>query len=92
MAATQVGDLCIDDDNITTFSRRKKKKSAVKSVADAALKATGASPSSPYHAPPQMDATRLYLSEIGNAKLLTAEEEVYFSRLAQKGIFPPARG
>jgi RNA polymerase nonessential primary-like sigma factor len=33
----------------------------------------------------QMDATRLYLSEIGGSKLLTAEEEVYFSRLAQKG-------
>ena len=35
-----------------------------------------------------MDATRLYLSEIGNAKLLTAEEEVYFSRRAQKGDVP----
>ncbi len=35
-----------------------------------------------------MDATRIYLSEIGNAKLLTAEEEVYFSRLAQKGDVP----
>jgi RNA polymerase nonessential primary-like sigma factor len=34
---------------------------------------------------PQMDATRLYLSEIGYSKLLTAEEEVYFSRRAQKG-------
>lgn len=33
----------------------------------------------------QVDATRLYLSEIGYSKLLTAEEEVYFSRLAQKG-------
>jgi len=33
----------------------------------------------------QMDATRLYLSEIGYSKLLTAEEEVCFSRLAQKG-------
>lgn len=33
----------------------------------------------------QMDATRIYLSEIGASKLLTAEEEVYFSRLAQKG-------
>ncbi len=33
----------------------------------------------------QLDATRLYLSEIGASKLLTAEEEVYFSRLAQKG-------
>jgi len=33
----------------------------------------------------QMDATRLYLNEIGISKLLTAEEEVFFSRLAQKG-------
>ena len=32
-----------------------------------------------------MDATRLYLSEIGFSPLLTAEEEVYFSRLSQKG-------
>jgi RNA polymerase nonessential primary-like sigma factor len=32
-----------------------------------------------------MDATRLYLSEIGFSPLLTAEEEVYFARLAQKG-------
>jgi RNA polymerase nonessential primary-like sigma factor len=32
-----------------------------------------------------LDATRLYLNEIGASKLLTAEEEVYFSRLAQKG-------
>jgi RNA polymerase nonessential primary-like sigma factor len=31
------------------------------------------------------DATRLYLNEIGGSKLLTAEEEVYFSRLAQQG-------
>lgn len=33
----------------------------------------------------QMDATRLYLNEIGISKLLTAEEEVTLSRLAQKG-------
>lgn len=33
----------------------------------------------------QVDAMRLYLSEIGFSQLLTAEEEVYFSRLAQKG-------
>jgi len=33
----------------------------------------------------QLDATRLYLNEIGFSKLLTAEEEVYYSRLAQKG-------
>ncbi|WP_082117073.1 RNA polymerase sigma factor RpoS [Sedimenticola thiotaurini] len=33
----------------------------------------------------QMDATRLYLSEIGASKLLTAEEEVTLARQAQKG-------
>ncbi|MDH5184641.1 MAG: RNA polymerase sigma factor RpoS [Gammaproteobacteria bacterium] len=33
----------------------------------------------------QVDATRLYLSEIGFSPLLSAEEEVYYSRLAQKG-------
>jgi RNA polymerase nonessential primary-like sigma factor len=33
----------------------------------------------------QVDATRLYLSEIGYSKLLTAEEEVYYSRRAQRG-------
>lgn len=31
------------------------------------------------------DATRLYLNEIGESRLLTAEEEVHFSRLAQRG-------
>jgi RNA polymerase nonessential primary-like sigma factor len=33
----------------------------------------------------QLDATRLYLSEIGYSPLLTAEEEVHYARLAQKG-------
>ncbi len=32
-----------------------------------------------------MDTTQLYLGEIGFSPLLTAEEEVYFSRLALKG-------
>ena len=32
-----------------------------------------------------LDATRLYLREIGNAKLLTAEEEIDLSRRAQMG-------
>ncbi|MCW8908272.1 MAG: RNA polymerase sigma factor RpoS [Sedimenticola sp.] len=36
----------------------------------------------------QMDATRLYLSEIGASKLLTAEEEVMLARKAQKGDMP----
>ena len=33
----------------------------------------------------EIDATRLYLSEIGVSPLLTAEEEVYYSRRAQRG-------
>ncbi len=33
----------------------------------------------------QMDATRLYLSEIGFSPLLTAEEEVFYSRKSLKG-------
>lgn len=33
----------------------------------------------------QLDATRLYLNEIGFSPLLTAEEEVKYSRKAQKG-------
>ncbi len=33
----------------------------------------------------QLDATRLYLSEIGYSPLLSAEEEVYFGRLALRG-------
>lgn len=33
----------------------------------------------------EMDATRIYLSEIGFSPLLSAEEEVYFARLAIKG-------
>jgi RNA polymerase nonessential primary-like sigma factor len=37
---------------------------------------------------PQVDATRLYLSEIGYSKLLTAEEEVQLARLAQQGEAP----
>ncbi len=32
-----------------------------------------------------MDATRLYLNEIGFASLLTAEEEIKYSRMARKG-------
>jgi RNA polymerase nonessential primary-like sigma factor len=35
-----------------------------------------------------IDPTQLYLSEIGSSPLLTAEEEVYFSRLSLKGDEP----
>lgn len=34
---------------------------------------------------PEMDATQIYLREIGFSSLLTAEEEVHFGRLCQKG-------
>ncbi len=35
--------------------------------------------------PRNLDVTQLYLNEIGFSPLLTPDEEVYFSRLAQKG-------
>ncbi len=38
-----------------------------------------------HHASDSHDPTRLYLNEIGASPLLTAEEEVRFSRLAQRG-------
>jgi len=38
--------------------------------------------------PSSLDATQIYLSEIGFSPLLTAEEEVYFSRLSLKGDEP----
>lgn len=37
---------------------------------------------------PNLDATRIYLNEIGISPLLSADEEVYFSRLALKGDEP----
>ncbi|MEZ5540908.1 MAG: RNA polymerase sigma factor RpoS [Pseudomonadota bacterium] len=37
------------------------------------------------HASDSHDPTRLYLNEIGASPLLTAEEEVHFARLAQRG-------
>ena len=33
----------------------------------------------------ELDATRMYLSEIGFSPLLTAQEEVYFARLVIRG-------
>ncbi|MAL98908.1 RNA polymerase sigma factor RpoS [Hydrocarboniclastica marina] len=41
--------------------------------------------SSYYSGHKQLDATQLYLNEIGFSPLLTPEEEVYFARLARKG-------
>ncbi len=52
-------------------------------------RSTGKITKNSHHEPPEteahFDATRMYLNEIGFSPLLTAEEEVYFSRLAQKG-------
>jgi RNA polymerase nonessential primary-like sigma factor len=54
-----------------------------------ALNASVADTATPLHEPPDteahFDATRMYLNEIGFSPLLTAEEEVYYARLAQKG-------
>lgn len=36
----------------------------------------------------ELDATQIYLSEIGFSALLTAEEEVYYSRKSLKGCIP----
>jgi RNA polymerase nonessential primary-like sigma factor len=38
--------------------------------------------------PSNLDATQIYLNEIGFSPLLTAEEEVYYSRLSLKGDEP----
>lgn len=64
---------------------------AAKAKKDAAVKSTGeyGSEREVYaageYSDGHLDATRLYLSEIGFSPLLTAAEEVYYSRLAQKG-------
>lgn len=57
-----------------------------KSAAITAAKKTTSKTKSPSARGGDADATRLYLSEIGASPLLTAEEEVHYSRMAQKGI------
>jgi len=58
-------------------------------VTGKALNASVAATGTPHRDPPEteahFDATRMYLNEIGFSPLLTAEEEVYYARLAQKG-------
>ena len=66
----------------------KKSQSSVESL-DNQRKRAGKTSTDTHREPPDteahFDATRMYLNEIGFSPLLTAEEEVYFSRLAQKG-------
>jgi RNA polymerase nonessential primary-like sigma factor len=55
-------------------------------AADRGPTATRRSACNRRRSPPEiLDATRLYLSEIGFSPLLSAEEEVYYSRRARKG-------
>jgi RNA polymerase nonessential primary-like sigma factor len=63
------------------------KKSSSSNVAEKESKKT-ASSLAQEDAPSNLDATQIYLSEIGFSPLLTAEEEVYFSRLSLKGDEP----
>ncbi len=78
----KTGDTVIDteddgDQAVATLPNKDEKKEATttKKVAASADDDKGS----------QADATRLYLKEIGFSPLLSAEEEVYYSRLSQKG-------
>lgn len=70
-----------------TVVRQKKSQGDFKAAAKqwAKAKSRGAANGSTVNARFSHDATQLYLSEIGFSPLLTAEEEVYFSRRAQAG-------
>ncbi len=59
-------------------------KPAKKAAAKTATKAKKSSDDA--YADKNMDATRIYLGEIGFSPLLSAEEEVHFARLAKKGV------
>jgi len=54
-------------------------------VADLKKKKTDKKPTFTAKSSAEADATRLYLSEIGASPLLSAEEEVHFSRMVQRG-------
>jgi len=55
------------------------------SVLHSSVAGTGTPHQEPPDSDAHFDATRMYLNEIGFSPLLTAEEEVYYARLAQKG-------
>ncbi len=80
----RVSDVEDSEDDTTTMDSGEK---------DAAVTDTGSEreefairgPGRYFGAQKQLDATQLYLNEIGFSPLLTPEEEVYFARLARKG-------
>ena len=63
-------------------------KEEVEAVKDVQKNAKDATSKTKDDAPSNLDATQLYLGEIGFSPLLSAEEEVYYSRLALKGDEP----
>lgn len=81
----QEGETVLDD---TKAAKPKKAKAAAKPKKKAAAKAKpGADDEVPNEATfdKTLDATQMYLGEIGFSPLLSAEEEVHFARMAQRG-------
>ncbi|MCG8324236.1 MAG: RNA polymerase sigma factor RpoS [Thiotrichales bacterium] len=70
---TDTGDADIDDDEVEAAEEK-----SAKTASDNAIENKVVSQG-------DMDATRMYLSEIGFSPLLTAEEEVYYARKTQQG-------
>ena len=77
----------IDGEQITRHELESEQDDLVDEEMDAADDEEPAEPTYQAGAIPegQLDATRLYLGEIGFSPLLSAEEEVYFARRAQRG-------
>ena len=82
----QEGETVLDDTK--SAAKPKKAKAAAKPKNKAAVKAkSGADDDMPNEATfdKTLDATQMYLGEIGFSPLLSAEEEVHFARMAQRG-------
>ncbi|MCK4676342.1 MAG: RNA polymerase sigma factor RpoS, partial [Gammaproteobacteria bacterium] len=71
----ECGEVELNDDNQVSKTKIKKTASAKKTDVDPDAKVNRK----------ELDATRLYLREIEGSPLLTAEEEVFYSRKALKG-------
>ncbi|GMQ88100.1 MAG: RNA polymerase sigma factor RpoS [Gammaproteobacteria bacterium] len=71
---------CRSQNEALTVSRPRARSLSISSQPAAAT-----TPKEPPESKAHFDATRIYLNEIGFSPLLSAEEEVYYSRLAQKG-------